>query len=122
LQQYREAEVGAGVTLVGPHRDDFMTQIQFGKEYKDIRHFGSRGQERLAVLQLKMLQIAYILEITGKKPLLVLDDIFSELDNKHIELVLDNVRQSQGILTTTHKEFIPKKLLEVATVIELEKI
>lgn len=121
LRQYETAEVGAGVTLVGPHRDDFMTQIQFGKEQKDIRHFGSRGQERLALLQLKMLQIAYILEITGKKPLLVLDDIFSELDNRHIALVLDNVRESQGILTTTHREFIPKKLLETATVIELEK-
>ncbi|HSD98193.1 MAG TPA: AAA family ATPase [Patescibacteria group bacterium] len=121
LDMYKDAEIGAGVTLVGPHRDDFFVSMNVGGKQKDMRDFGSRGQQRLAVLQLKMLQIAYILEKTGKKPLLVLDDIFSELDAHHIQLVLDNVRESQGILTTTHKEFVPKKILDKATVIELEK-
>ncbi|HEX7042590.1 MAG TPA: DNA replication and repair protein RecF [Patescibacteria group bacterium] len=121
LDEYQVAETGAGVTLVGPHRDDFFVTMKVGKEEKDIRHFGSRGQQRLAVLQLKMLQIEYIVEKVGKRPLLVLDDIFSELDNSHIQLVLDNVQKSQSILTTTHKEFVPQALLKSATVIELEK-
>lgn len=121
LEQYRDAEVGAGVTLVGPHRDDFVVEMQVEKQERNIQHFGSRGQQRLAVLQLKMLQIQYIQDATGKKPLLVLDDIFSELDSRHIQLVLDNVQASQGILTTTHKEFIPATILNNAAVIELEK-
>lgn len=135
LEQYKEAEVGTGVTLVGPHRDDFVVQIDVsqphpnpllrgegnpkGEVLKDIRHFGSRGQERLAVLQLKLLQIEFLKEKTGQVPLLVLDDIFSELDSDHIKLVLGKIKGSQIILTTTHKEFIPKTLFEKASIIEL---
>lgn len=122
LDQYQDAEVAAGVTLVGPHRDDFFVTMPMGSEWMDVRHFGSRGQQRLAVLQLKMLQIAYVLQQTGKQPLLVLDDIFSELDSGHIQLVLDKVQGAQVILTTTHKEFVPAHVLQDATVIELGKI
>jgi DNA replication and repair protein RecF len=120
LEQYREAEVGAGVTLVGPHRDDFMVEMKVGGEARDIRSFGSRGQQRLAVLQLKLLQIEYIKEKLNVAPLLILDDIFSELDSGHIQLVLDKVKGSQIILTTTHKEFIPTNMLKKASVIELK--
>ena len=122
LDQYKNAEVAAGVTLVGPHRDDFFVYMPIGSEWKDVRHFGSRGQQRLAVLQLKMLQIAYVQQQTGKQPLLVLDDIFSELDSGHIQLVLHKVQGAQVILTTTHKEFVPAHVLRSAAVIELEKI
>lgn len=118
LDQYKEGEIGAGITLVGPHRDDFFI---FMEKNKDIRHFGSRGQSRLAVLQLKMLQIQCIEKMTGQKPLLVLDDIFSELDSTHIQLVLEKVQGCQIILTTTHKEFIPEKIRNHATVIELNR-
>lgn len=114
LEQYKEAEIGAGVTLVGPHRDDFFI---FMDGQKDIRHFGSRGQQRLAVLQLKMLQISFLEKTLKIKPLLILDDIFSELDSGHIQLVLDTVKDSQIILTTTHKEFIPKSLQEATMII-----
>lgn len=121
LDQYKDAEVGAGVTLVGPHRDDFFVTMQIEKQAKDIRHFGSRGQQRLAVLQLKMLQIRFLEKQLGIKPLLILDDIFSELDSSHIQLVLEKVQGSQVILTTTHKEFVPKNLVSNARVIELKK-
>lgn len=119
LDQYRDAEIGAGATLVGPHRDDFLVTMP-GALQKDVRYFGSRGQSRLAVLQLKMLQIAFIDEQTKTLPLLVLDDIFSELDNMHIKLVLEKVQGCQVILTTTHKEFVPAEFAKRATVIELE--
>lgn len=117
LDQYRDAEEGAGVTLVGPHRDDFY--LLMGKE-RNVKDFGSRGQQRLAVLQLKLAQIAYIQERLQQKPLLVLDDIFSELDNGHIRLVLEKASGSQRIITTTHKEFIPEAVERDTTVIELE--
>lgn len=120
LAAYQEAEVGAGVTLVGPHRDDFFVLMPVGKEGKDIRSFGSRGQQRLAVLQLKMLQIYFLQEKLHITPLLILDDIFSELDSRHIQLVLEKVGKSQIILTTTHKEFVPKDLIIQAHVVELE--
>ncbi|HXS15205.1 MAG TPA: DNA replication and repair protein RecF, partial [Candidatus Saccharimonadales bacterium] len=79
LQQYEAAEIGAGNTLVGPHRDDFYLTMEVEHEARNIKHFGSRGQQRLVVLQLKLLQIAYMKEKLQKAPLLVLDDIFSEL-------------------------------------------
>lgn len=122
LDQYKDAEIGAGVTLVGPHRDDFFITIQQddGKS-RDVKQFGSRGQQRLVVLQLKLLQIQYITQQLGKKPLLVLDDIFSELDSGHIRLVLDKIAGQQAIITTTHKEFIPEDKLASYSVIELGK-
>src|SRR5690606_8458538 len=60
LAQYKDAEIAAAMTLVGPQRDDFSIAIPVGKEEKDVRYFGSRGQQRLVVLQLKLLQILYM--------------------------------------------------------------
>ncbi len=151
LLQYKDAEVGAGVTLVGPHRDDFLVQMysvchpEFisGSQYKeipkqvrndrsqelmDVKIFGSRGQQRLVVLQLKLLQLLYMKNRLGFKPLFLLDDIFSELDEDHISLVLEKTLLSQGyggqgqtIMTTTHEEFIPKRLLPKVEIIKLDK-
>jgi len=104
--------------LVGPQRDDFTTQI-FGK---NIRDFGSRGQQRLAVLQLKMHQINFVKEKLKIMPLFILDDIFSELDEGHIKLVLEKVKGMQTIFTTTHKEFMPKEIISSAAVVELERM
>lgn len=129
LLQYKNAEVASGVTLVGPHRDDFIINLidnplrqpaDDGEEH-DIRFFGSRGQQRLAILQLKILELNSIEKATGNKPTLLLDDIFSELDEGHINLILDMVGTQQTIMTTTHEEFIPKKLFKKVNVIELEK-
>lgn len=108
LAKYRDAELGSCVTLVGPHRDDFSVSMKEGsaKQSFDVKSFGSRGQQRLAILQLKLLQLAYIEEKTGNRPLLLLDDIFSELDEGHIKLVMDMVTRQQTIITTTHEEFI----------------
>ncbi len=121
LEQYEQAEIGAGNTLVGPHRDDFYVTMKVNGEEKDVRHFGSRGQQRLVVLQLKLLQIAYMKENLSVSPLLVLDDIFSELDNRHIQLVLKKVAGSQVILTTTHKEFLQNTSIGDFAMIELGK-
>lgn len=118
LLQYADAEIGAGVTLVGPHRDDFFMEMLSGK---NVRSFGSRGQQRLVVLQLKLLQIQYIAQSLGFRPVLVLDDIFSELDAKNTGLVLEMIHKQQTIITTANKELIPPDLFEKMNVIELKK-
>ncbi len=117
LQQYYGAEIAAGVTLVGPHRDDFYVEFEEGA---DVRYFGSRGQQRLVVFQLKLLQLSYIEQSLGKRPLLLLDDIFSELDDEHISLIMKIINKQQTILTTTHKEFVVD-YLQKFSVIELSK-
>lgn len=122
LAQYREAEEGAGVTLVGPHRDDLLFFF-FDKQAtaREAKYFASRGQQRLLILQLKVLEIAYMEEKLGRKPMLLLDDIFSELDSNHIALIGDMVRDQQTIITTTHKEFIGAAHFRHADVLELKK-
>lgn len=117
LEQYRDAEGASGVTLVGPHRDDIF--IYFEKD-KSLKSFGSRGQQRLGVLQLKLLELVYIEEKTGVKPLLLLDDVFSELDEGHINLILEIRDNQQTIITTTHEEFIPAKIKGKMEILELE--
>ncbi|HEV2340007.1 MAG TPA: DNA replication and repair protein RecF [Patescibacteria group bacterium] len=119
LKQYEQAEIAAGITLVGPQRDDFILKLSDDKSLKD---FGSRGQQRLVVLQMKLLQIQYMTERLQKRPLLLLDDIFSELDKEHIAAVLSHVTQGQVIITTTHEEFIPVSTREKAYVVQLTSV
>ena len=121
LLQYKDAEVGVGLTLVGPHRDDFVVNLIENNEEHDIKFFGSRGQQRLAILQLKILELNYIELQTRVRPTLLLDDIFSELDEGHINLILEMTEGQQTIMTTTHEEFIPKRLLKQVNMIELKK-
>jgi DNA replication and repair protein RecF len=122
LLQYEREEVTAGVTLVGPHRDDFsVLMFNGGKTAHNVKFYGSRGQQRLAILQLKMLQLMFIEKLLGERPLFLLDDIFSELDEDHIQLILGEIGKQQTIITTTHEEFIPQKLLKSMQVISLQK-
>ncbi len=127
LLQYKDEEAASGVTLVGPHRDDFSISMfspsaGLGQaEMHNVKYFGSRGQQRLVILQLKMLELLYIEKKLGKRPVLLLDDIFSELDEGHIELILGMIGLQQTIITTTHKEFIPAKLLKKMQLIRFTK-
>lgn len=122
LAQYEREEVASGVTLVGPHRDDFIVSMfNGGTTAHNVKFYGSRGQQRLAILQLKMLQLLFIQSILGERPLLLLDDIFSELDEGHIQLILEEIGKQQTIITTTHEEFIPKKLLKSMKIINFQK-
>ena len=78
LLKYKEAEERSGVTLVGPHRDEVIFYMNDRSlTTRDVKVFGSRGQKRLAILQLKLLQLSYIEKILGERPMLLLDDIFS---------------------------------------------
>lgn len=120
LVQYRKEEVASGVTLVGPHRDDFSVLMSNSskKTMHDVKFFGSRGQQRLVILQLKIAQISFIEKRLGTRPIFILDDIFSELDEGHINLIFDQIGKQQVVLTTTHKEFIPKRMLKQMKIID----
>jgi len=87
----------------------------------DIKLYGSRGQQRLAILQLKLLELLYIEKELGLRPVLLLDDIFSELDEEHIKLVLEMIGKQQTIISTAHKELIPNKVISRMKIIEFEK-
>ncbi len=114
LEKYYQAERATANTLVGPNRDDFF--FYFPKGEKHISEFGSRGEQRLTIFQMKILETFYIKDVTGDTPILLLDDIFSELDDNNIHRVLDLLPHQQTILTTTHKEFVPKNIYNSADV------
>lgn len=102
LEQYKEEEVAAATTLVGPHRDDFS----FKEGSRDLASFGSRGEQRMAILWLKMAELAFIEEKSGEKPTLLLDDIFSELDHEHRDVVVGLTKNQQTIITTADQHFV----------------
>jgi DNA replication and repair protein RecF len=96
LSQYKEAEVAVGYTLVGPHKDDFSIK----DKGRDLSTYGSRGEQRMAVLAMKMGEIYFMEEKSDKKVLLLLDDIFSELDEVHKGEVLRVMSGRQVVVTT----------------------
>ncbi len=96
----RERDIEKGITQIGPHRDDFeifMNDI-------NIKKYGSQGQIRTCVLKLKLSECAIIEEKTKDSPILILDDILSELDEKRREFFLNNIKDRQVIITCTDKE------------------
>jgi DNA replication and repair protein RecF len=100
LASRRSREVAAGVTLYGPQRDD----LRFEANGRDLRTYGSRGQQRSAALALKLAEVQ-VMAAAGSAPLLLLDDVMSELDaarRSTLLAVLDDV--PQAILTTTDWE------------------
>jgi DNA replication and repair protein RecF len=112
LHDLRPTEIARGSTLVGPHRDD----LRFYDGQIDLHHFGSRGQQRTAVLALKLAEVAWMVQNTGHQPILLLDDVMSELDldrRRYVCDQLDNVEQA--VVTTTDLESLTPELLERAT-------
>lgn len=118
LVQYEQKEIGAGHTLVGPHKDDFavLSQEKTGEELalgRDLAIYGSRGEQRMAVLWLKLAEMAFVKKSMGVRPLLLLDDIFSELDQEHDKLVMGLMTSQQTIVTTTEADVKLTKLAGV---------
>lgn len=92
-----EKEIEQGFTLYGPHRDDLDIYI----EGKDIKTYGSQGQHRSAVLALKLAQADMIYEDMGEYPVLLLDDIMSELDSTRRAYLVGKIKNKQVIITCT---------------------
>lgn len=111
LEQYANEEVAAASTLVGPHRDDVIFKIKNQKpkiinKERELARYGSRGEQRMGVLWIKLAELSYIESETGEKPVLLLDDIFSELDHEHRGLVNEVSKNQQTIITTADPHFI----------------
>jgi len=136
LETYSKREIMAGTSLIGPHRDDFAFTLSFAQKTlanppqqgkttttslkRNLDIYGSRGQQRLATLALKICEYEFLHQDYDQQPLLLLDDIFSELDPEHQRLVLGLLDRGQAMVTTTSEELIPPPLRRHWQVIHLD--
>ena len=99
LKERRKLDIIKGFTTKGIHRDDFVIYIN----KKEIKIFGSQGQNRTAMLSLKLAELQVIYDEIGEYPILLLDDFMSELDEKRRNNFLNNIKNTQVIITCTDK-------------------
>ena len=97
IKNNRERDIRMKSTSVGPHRDD----ICFMTDEVDIRKFGSQGQQRTAALSLKLSEIELVKQVTKDTPILLLDDVLSELDKHRQNYLLDSICDVQTLITCT---------------------
>lgn len=97
LEKNRVRDSERGITTVGPHRDDFIVLING----IDTKSYGSQGQQRTAVLTIKFSSLKIIKELTGEHPVLLLDDVLSELDFSRKRYILSTIGDIQTIITCT---------------------
>ncbi|MEG1847433.1 MAG: DNA replication/repair protein RecF [Lachnospiraceae bacterium] len=97
LRKNQERDIRLKQTSIGPHRDDFTFLIN----NIDIRKYGSQGQQRTAALSLKLSEIEIVKKITKEKPVLLLDDVLSELDSNRQNYLLNSIGDIQTIITCT---------------------
>ena len=111
-------ELNYGMTVYGPHRDDFY----FIYNDKDLKYYGSQGQQKVAILSFKLSEIPIFKEYCGTLPVLLLDDIFSELDIKKRNKLLKMIGSDdiQSIITTTDLRNINKKYIDNAYVFNVK--
>lgn len=105
LNKYRNIEIKRGTTLKGPHRDDYEIYIND----MDVKSFGSQGQKRTVILSIKLSELQIIKEETGEYPVLLLDDVMSELDFKRREILFDSISNIQTFITCTEKDIFRRK-------------
>ena len=116
LVETAEKEVWNGATLVGPHRDDLV----FGLAGRDLAGFASRGQQRTAILAAKLAELDLLTEHDGRPPLLLLDDVFSELDpERRAHLVRRIAALPQTFVTTTTLDDLDPELRAIGTTWEV---
>ncbi|MBI4126272.1 MAG: DNA replication and repair protein RecF, partial [Deltaproteobacteria bacterium] len=113
LLQRRDEEIERRITLVGPHRDDWEIGLGEGK----ARRHASQGQHRTLVLSLKLAELKLREEETHDRPVLLLDDVTSELDEQRLQRLLDHLCEikAQTFLTTTERGVFPDRVLKAAT-------
>jgi DNA replication and repair protein RecF len=110
LQALRRREIAAGMTLVGPHRDE----VRFLISGVDAGVYGSRGQQRTATLALKLAEVDLMRRETGEHPVLLLDDVLSELDEHRRRFLMHTLENGaeQAIITTTALDTLPEAFLQ----------
>jgi len=97
MRRSRERDVRLKITHTGPHRDDLI----FRTEEVDIRRYGSQGQQRTTALSLKLSEIELVRRVTGDVPVLLLDDVLSELDKNRQHFLLESIKNIQTLITCT---------------------
>lgn len=116
LAEVRKREIERGVTLVGPHRDE----LQFFVNGYDVQTYGSQGQQRTTALSLKLAEIELIKQEVGEAPVLLLDDVLSELDDYRQSHLLNTIKGSvQTFVTTTSVEGIQHETIQSARLFEV---
>jgi DNA replication and repair protein RecF len=111
LADTAEKEIWNGSTVIGPHRDD----VAFDLGGRDLAGFASRGQQRTAILAFKLAELDLLTDLDGRPPLLLLDDVFSELDpDRRSHLVRRIAALPQAFVTTTTPDDLDQALLEIA--------
>lgn len=108
LGKHKEADLQRGTTSRGIHRDDLDIQING----IDLRSYGSQGQKRSAAISLKLSEIQLIYEMRGEYPIVLLDDIFSELDKTRQVMLLDSIKHAQTFVTTAEDMNLPLKTVK----------
>lgn len=110
LKESFSADASRGVTQVGPHRDD----VQFTIGNRPLSRFGSRGEQRLAIVALKLAEADYMTDVAGIRPLFMLDDVLSELDPVHRGTLLESIVLDGGqlLVTATEDELLQHGCLE----------
>ncbi len=99
-------DLGAGFTTIGPHREDFRVHFK----NNDISAVASRGETRTVVLALKLAEVGYAETKTGIRPILLLDDVFSELDRNRRGYLLERLRDHQTLITTTDADAVTREI------------
>lgn len=117
LHETLATDIARGATTVGPHRDDWSFQLNG----RSLGSFGSRGQQRTAILALKMGEINWMTVVTGERPILLLDEVVAELDELRRAALLSYVSQAtQTILTATDPGMFTDEFLQTATRMTVE--
>lgn len=117
LLQCRNKDIRTKQTGAGPHRDEFI----FSVGGMDLRKYGSQGQQRTAALSLKLAEINLVEAVSGKKPLLLLDDVLSELDSSRQEYLLQSIHDIQTIITCTGLDEFVKNHFKINKVFYVER-
>ncbi len=117
IKSSRERDIATEQTSYGPQRDDFSIMING----INARNFGSQGQQKSAAISLKMAEIQMIKLITHEKPVLLLDDVFSELDNLRQEYLISQIKDTQTILTGTGVDDMIKNNIKIDRLFEVEE-
>ena len=102
---------------MGPHRDDICIMVN----EIDIRKFGSQGQQRTAALSLKLAEIELVKIITGDTPILLLDDVLSELDKNRQNYLLDSIKDIQTLITCTGLDDFVNNRFSINKIVHVEK-
>ena len=109
LQRNRARDLKFGMTTIGPHRDDLCFLIHD----VDIRKFGSQGQQRSCALSLKLSEIELVKKLIREMPVLVLDDVLSELDGGRQNYLLNSIHDIQTVITCTGLDEFVKNRFEL---------